>query len=257
MRGRIGGKTSQAIAGSVRSNADLPSSEDRRCIARRNGEHSPEIRFFSFTMDCPIQLVAPLIGVCVLTSSGMLAAKDSAPASRRERAISPRVAEIFSAVAPKFEPSATVGREGEVAMPNPGSAPRPKVEPGANPARANTIIRLPEYLVQERKPRPLPKPEEIMSPRELEKLAMQEFLGPEDGFDRGFLNLFTVADLWKKIPLLGKFPLAVFETNEERAMRMYRADREAKAWAEAMSLLSPMQRAGIATPTGSAPQPIK
>ncbi len=120
-------------------------------------------------------------------------------------------------------------------------------------APANTIIRLPEYVVTERKPRPLPKYEEVISPRELERLAMREFIGPEDGIDRGVLNLITVPQLWKKIPFLGTIPLAVFMTNEERGMAMYRADRESKAWAESMSLLTPRERAAISRPTGSAP----
>ena len=82
---------------------------------------------------------------------------------------------------------------------------------------------------------------------------MEEFLGSENGFDRGFMNLFTVPQLWKKIPLLGKIPLAGFQTNEERGMALYRADRNARAWAEAMGLLTPAERAAVATPTGSAP----
>ena len=202
-------------------------------------------------MDRPVQLVVQLGGVLLWGS--VLYAEDAAPGSKRERVISPRVAEILTAAAPKYEPpaSATTGSEAGSAGQSPAS--RRRLDRSEPSVPANTIIRLPEYVVTERKPRPLPKYEEVLSPRELEKLAMQEFLGPEDGFDRGFLNLFTVAGLWKKIPLLGQIPLAGFMTNEERAMAMYRADREAKAWAEAMSLLTPAERAGIATPTGSAP----
>ena len=202
-------------------------------------------------MDRPVQLVAQLGGVLLWGS--VLYAEEAAPASKRERVISPRVAEILTAAAPKYEPPVSTPTGSETGTVAQSPASRVRLERSDASVPANTIIRLPEYVVTERKPRPLPKYEEVISRRELEKLAMLEFLGPEDGFDRGFLNLFTVAGLWKKIPVLGQIPLAGFMTNEERAMAMYRADREAKAWAEAMSLLTPAERAGIATPTGSAP----
>jgi hypothetical protein len=201
-------------------------------------------------MDRPVQWVGSFGGLLILGS--VIAIGEEAPAAaKRERVISPRVAEILSAAAPRFTPPAPTS-----GGPIVGSAPSPaaRARLGSGPqVPANTIIRLPEYVVTERKPRPLPKYEEVISPRELEKLAMREFLGPEDGFDRGFLNVITVPQLWKMIPLLGKIPLAGFMTNEERAMGMYRADREAKAWAESMSLLTPRERAAISRPTGSAP----
>ena len=202
-------------------------------------------------MDRPVQWVAAFSGL--VTLAGSVVAGDAAqPSPKRERVISPRVAEILTAAAPTYEPP-VINRAGDNGVPTqqaPAARARLTTEPRVP---ANTIIRLPEYVVTERKPKPLPKYEEVLSPRELEKLAMREFLGPEDGFDRGFLNLITVPQLWKKIPILGQIPLAGFWTNEERAMGMYRADREAKAWAESMSLLTPRERAAISKPTGSAP----
>ena len=200
-------------------------------------------------MDCPIHLVALLAGALSSGGYSLCAADTVAAGAKRERAVSPRVAEMLLAAAPAYQPAQPPAGAGDSAAS--GTAARARVDEITKPA--NTIVRLPEYVIRERKPRPLPKLEEILGPRELEKLAMNEFLGPADGFDRGFLNLFTVADLWRRIPFLGRIPLAGFETNEQRAMRMYRADREAKAWAEMMSLLTPRERAGVMAPTGAAP----
>ena len=202
-------------------------------------------------MDRPVQLVA-LFGGALIVGCSVVLGEEAEPRPKRERVVSPRVAEILTAAAPKYAPTAPSKEESEGRTGNQVPAARARLASDAS-VPANTIIRLPDYVVTERKPKPLPKYEEVISRRELEKLAMQEFLGPEDGFDRGFLNLFTVAGLWKKIPILGVIPLAGFVTNEDRAMAMYRADREAKAWAEAMSLLTPAERAAISRPTGSAP----
>jgi hypothetical protein len=200
-------------------------------------------------MDRPVQLVA-LFGGLLLLECSVVAGENAPSQPKRERVVSSRVAEMLNAAAPKYEPLPTAAEKpAEAAQATPAARARLSVptEP------ANTIVRLPDYVVRERKPRPLPKYEEVISPRELEKLAMQEFLGDERGFDRGFLNLFNLASLWKKVPVLGQIPLPGFQTNEDRAMGMYRADRNAKAWAEATGLLTPAERKAIASPTGAAP----
>jgi hypothetical protein len=200
-------------------------------------------------MDRPVQLVV-LFGGLLLLECSIGASEGAPPQPKRERAVSSRVAEILNAAAPKYEPPPTAG-ENSVESTQTTPAARSRLSDPTVPA--NTIVRLPDYVVRERKPKPLPKYEEVISPRELEKLAMQEFLGDERGFDRGFLNLFNLASLWKSVPLLGQIPLPGFQTNEDRAMGMYRADRNAKAWTEAMGLLTPAQRKAIASPTGAAP----
>lgn len=198
-------------------------------------------------MDRPVQLVA-LFGGLLLVECGVVAGED---APKRERVVSSRVAEILNAAAPKYDPPSPAAEKSPESA---SAAPAARSRLSEPTVPANTIVRLPDYVVRERKPKPLPKYEEVISPRDLEKLAMQEFLGDERGFDRGFLNLFTVPQLWSKIPILGQIPFGLgFETNEQRAMRMYRADREAKAWAEAMGLLTPAERKAIQSPTGAAP----
>ena len=202
--------------------------------------------FFDFVMDRPVQRMVSLLGLLALATADVRTEENAAP-PKRERSISPRVAEMLSAASPKFEPAAPPATTTDVTDVSRPRLPAPEIT-----KPANTIIRLPEYIVREVKPRRLPKEEEVMVPRDLEKLAMKEFIGPEDGFDRGFLNLFTVPQFWKKIPLLGKIPLKVWETNEERAMRMYRADREAKAWAEAWGMLALGEKLKAAGPAPSA-----
>ena len=111
---------------------------------------------------------------------------------------------MFAAVAPKFTPTTPVENGATVRTATGREQP------------ANGIVRLPDYLVREPK---LPTPEEVRSRRELERYAMDKYLGPENGFDRGVLNLFTFPQLWRKIPLLGQIlPCPIPSvTNEERA----------------------------------------
>jgi hypothetical protein len=187
-------------------------------------------------MERPLHLVAVLAVLCM--AEPVSAAEENGPqVPKRERPISPRIAEMLAATAPKFEPVPGYARAKRSETGLPETAPR---LPESQHAPANGIVRLPDYIVRERKPRELPSVEDVMLPRQLEKLAMQEFLGDEQGLDRA-LNTLTVAHLWKKIPVLGRFPFN-FVTNEERAMALYRADREAKKWAELGSLLSPELR---------------
>lgn len=154
----------------------------------------------------------------------------SAPIERRERVVSPRVSALLSAATPKFtaeKPEKPV----EAA-----SAARARL---AEDVPANGIVRLPSYIVRDRRP---PKPEEVMVPRDVEKLAMQRYLGEEDGIDRGFLNLFTVKSLWKKIPVLGGYQLEGFATNEERAMEIYRIEKKKEEAEKYRGLMSPSLR---------------
>jgi hypothetical protein len=178
------------------------------------------------------------IACAAALQAGMEDAATENHADAQRRAVSPRVAELLASAAPKFVPPPA----GAAAIPsNPGNT-----DGGAAAAAAtadkplNGIVRLPDYVVREGKEKRLPGTEEVLVPRELEKLAMNELLGPESGLDRGILNLVTVPALWEKIPVLGRIPLGgPWETNEQRAMRLYREDRTRKMKAELESLLSP------------------
>jgi hypothetical protein len=112
---------------------------------------------------------------------------------------------------------------------------------------ANDIVRLPSYIVRER-PMKLPEREEVMSEPDLARIGMNRYIGLEDGFDRGFLNRFTIKSVWNKIPVLGKYPLLGFETNEERGLRLYREAKKKEELESLMGLLSPALRADAPGP---------
>lgn len=131
----------------------------------------------------------------------------------RARAISSHMAEVLA------EASRQKVANGELPAPVVAKPQRPEVP-------ANRIVRLPAVVVTERRP---PRAEEVLTGRALERVAMARFLGDETGLNRA-MNTLTVKHLWNRIPVLGKFGLLHFETNEERAMRMYRAARQAERW---------------------------
>jgi len=127
------------------------------------------------------------------------------PVSPPERTISPHLAELMAASMPKYQP-----------VREPTEPVAPADPEGEKPS--NEIVRLPRYVVSGSK---LPTSMQVLTKKGLEHYAMEHYLGPEDGLDRGFLNLFTIGALWKKIPVLGSFPFVTSETNEDRAMRLY------------------------------------
>jgi hypothetical protein len=78
---------------------------------------------------------------------------------------------------------------------------------------------LPAFIVRDEK---VPSPEQILTYEGRAKIAMDEYLGPSDGLDRGVLNRFTLKQLWMKIPILRALPIEFVGTparmtNEERA----------------------------------------
>lgn len=120
-----------------------------------------------------------------------------------------------------------------------GSDDRPRIN---DVVPANTIVRLPPYIVRQDK---LPDAEEVLTEPELAKVAMRRYLGDEQGLDRA-LNVVTFKHLWKKLPVLGRYQLVDFETNEERALRIYREKKKAEQWAE----LAGLQRIKLQPGTG-------
>lgn len=149
------------------------------------------------------------------------------------RNFSPHAAALLAAGLPKVEPL----KSEETGLARKQTASSDETKP------ANGIVRLPKYVVREPK---LPTPQEIMTPKELENYAMNRYVGAEGGFDRGFLNLFTVAGLWKKIPVLGRFSFVGSETNAERGMRLYAEAERKRKMEELMNLMSLTKEAGDA-----------
>ena len=131
----------------------------------------------------------------------------------RERAISPRSAALLTAAMPKFEPVTAVAPE-----------PFPS-RPAGDDIPTNGVIRLPNYIVREPK---LPTANEV-DRGELARRAMEQYLGPENGLDRGLLNLITS----KQIPILA---LIGSTSNEARAMARYREDERLRLKADLLEV---------------------
>jgi hypothetical protein len=184
-------------------------------------------------MDRPVRIASVLVIALACLAHGSPAENGGANAVHAPatlpravspgRVVSPRVAGMLA--------HATARRE-SVADSSDVSPPRaiPRLD---HDRPTNEIVRLPNYVVRERR---LPKPIEAMSNAELARIGMEKYIGPENGLDRGFLNLFTVVGLWKKIPLLGRFPLLGFQTNEERGFALQRAAMKAEEWEYLLSL---------------------
>ena len=91
-------------------------------------------------------------------------------------------------------------------------------------APSTGVVRMSPYVTLEKK---VLTSEAVMSDKGLEFFAMDKFIGDIDGLDRGFLNVVTLRGLWSRIPVLNLVDFAG-ETNEERAMRLYRLNRKSE-----------------------------
>lgn len=136
--------------------------------------------------------------------SPVLAAPEEKPAPpsapKRNRAISSGVAAALAAASPKYTPPA----------PKPPPTPeaeKPDMRDVDKPA--NTIVRLPKYIVQEKKP-VIFSERAIHTTKGLTEIAMKRYLTETDRV----LNRF-------RIPILTM-------TNEERALAMYAEDERLK-----------------------------
>ncbi len=170
---------------------------------------------------------APMVSAQSPTSRVDGIASDDAVA--RRSGLSPRVAALFAAATPRY--SAPPAAENGLTVRTADGPDQP----------ANGIVRLPDFLVREAK---LPTPEEVRSRKELERWAMDKYLGPESGFDRGMLNLFTLPQLWRKIPVLGQIlpcPIPAV-TNEERAMMHYYEDERLRKMKDLLDLAAMAKR---------------
>ena len=125
----------------------------------------------------------------------------AAPSSRRTRAISGDAAAALAAFAPKYEP------------PPPPPPPKPvEAKPEEEPSDLrevdkprNSIVRLPKYIVQEKKP-PIFRERDINTKKGLTEIAMRRYISEADRA----LNRWT-------IPFLGI-------SKESRALAMYAED---------------------------------
>jgi hypothetical protein len=66
----------------------------------------------------------------------------------------------------------------------------------------------------------IPDEDQILTFKGKAEIAMDRYLGPSDGLDRGVLNRYSLAQLWKKIPILGALDFVGTPgemSNEDRA----------------------------------------
>jgi hypothetical protein len=135
------------------------------------------------------------------------------PTEKPTRAVSPRMAEVLRATLPSYDDFIRQ-------QPPPPSEPAKPVVPLETDL---SVTSLPRYVVKELR---LPTSTEVMSRRAVEEAAMNRYLGPKDGLDRGVLNAFTIKQLWEKIPVIGKIlpPPIPSISNEQRAMQRYYED---------------------------------
>ncbi|MBS0662600.1 MAG: hypothetical protein JSR48_05005 [Verrucomicrobia bacterium] len=153
--------------------------------------------------------------------------------------LSKRLSAELTATLPKYDPAVANRAETKVRLLR--EQPR------------NGILRLPDYIVRE--PR-VPDQREMLTEKGRDAVAMNTYLGPSDGLDRGFLNAFTLVGAWKKIPLLNRLPIVPFGsmTNEERAREIYDREERRKQFLELMGLdAMAKQTEKTATPATTTP----
>lgn len=169
-------------------------------------------------------MARPCLGVALaLCGAAHLDAEETAPVAR-ERAISPHMAAVLADAVKRIDVAAAVA--GKVDVVAPETRVRDPALPPDNAGPANSIVRLPAFVVTERK---LPNAEEVLTEKEVAKVAMRRFLGDETSLNRA-MNTLAFKELWNRIPVLGRFVLQDYETNEERAMRLYRETKRAERW---------------------------
>jgi hypothetical protein len=182
--------------------------------------------------------IALLVAYALIGTDAMADDSPSVPASSAtelDRAaaastVSPAIASMITAGLPKYDATQS----------STASVPAAVNEARSAQPSSATIVRLPAMIVRDRK---LPDKSEILTKQEMTKQRMDTYIGPENGLDRGFLNLFTVADLWHHLPILGHYELAGFETNEERGLRLYKEAKRREEIDELNGLSSLGQKA--------------
>ena len=159
----------------------------------------------------PKALFAMLAAAC--SACALAFASENAPPASTE------VKSLIKAGLPVFD-----AKPADLNVPDKAVSPTPVAqEAAASPG----VVRMDPYVMLDK--RPLTE-EAVMTDRSWAEFAMDKYLGGLDQFDRGFLNAYTLPELWAKIPVIGRLPFAGPAgtlTNEERAMRLLRLDQKA------------------------------
>jgi hypothetical protein len=138
----------------------------------------------------------------------MLAAGTAAADEDASHATSSYIMSVISAGLPQFD--AAQGN-GKAAVAKAELAPKKNVLPSG-------VTLMPAFTITEAK---LPSQRQMLTYRGWTQPLIDKYMGPSDGLDRGVLNRLTLAQIWKKIPILGALPFIgtpVQMTIPERAL---------------------------------------
>jgi hypothetical protein len=122
--------------------------------------------------------------------------------------------------------SPEIAAEIRAALPVYGETPQaPAAAPAPSEAEQEMAAKIPRLRAGTRQSRP-PNGEEVLTAQGKTELAMDQYLGRPDGFDRGLLNRYTIPQLWQMIPVLKYLPCPIpAVTNEVRAMALKADDQ--------------------------------
>jgi hypothetical protein len=176
--------------------------------------------------------VQPAFAAMLISMAAVSArAEETAPKNdskfppKSTRLVSSHMAAALASVAPRFD-----------SLPPTAPPLEPDKSDDKTPADDDSsIVHLPKFIVNEAK---LPKASEVMTDKAVAEAAMDRYLGSKDGLDRGFLNVITIADLWHKIPVIGKIlpPPFASMTNQQRAMMFHGQDERLRKMNELLDL---------------------
>jgi len=154
----------------------------------------------------PLLLGAAMCAVCAGQS-----ADNSAPQT------SEKMTSIIRAGLPAYEPKPAAPKNTGTNAAAQAGAPDSPVPAG--------VVRMRPFLTLEQR---LPSTEVILTEKGKADMAMDKYIGDRYGLNRGVLNRYTIAELWKKIPVLGLIPFGGppgSTSNQEIALTQYDSDQ--------------------------------
>ncbi len=138
-----------------------------------------------------------MMGICgaivALTGSTACASEADASAGNDVHSTSSYIRSVIAAGLPRFSPEASPPGAGETkahAAPAAGTVP-------------TDVVAMPAFTITEAK---LPTTRQTMTYAGWTQPLVDKYMGPADGIDRGVLNKYTLAQLWAKIPIIGRLP---------------------------------------------------
>lgn len=148
------------------------------------------------------------LSVIVVMGPIAFASDSNTQAANEVHATSSYIRSVIAAGLPKFTPPRAQPSDVTISVP---AAPSPAGVP-------SDVVALPAFTITEAK---LPSARQTMTYSGWTQPLVDKYMGPADGIDRGILNKYTLAQLWAKLPIIGKLPFigpAAQMTLAERAL---------------------------------------